>query len=237
MSVFNQGEIADFIRSQTRPRPRQSRCLARKCPRSPANILHISCRVIGRTVEETLKLMEGYGELLSRPAWDWRWFVTLTYKEAVTEDAIERDWNRFVAQLNRDLFGARWRRRGKTITWAMAIEYQKRGVAHLHALMGLTGHLNQFDAKETWERCGPRIETKDGKWRPRTGYARIYEYKPALGGLNYIIKYVGKGGVITVGCSRKTAFDLRLRPTAEEGLPQDFFLNTRRYSLQATSPF
>ncbi|MBA7713924.1 hypothetical protein ES703_122935 [subsurface metagenome] len=221
------------------------------------SILHISTRVIGRTVEETARLKAGHGELLTRPAWGWTWFGTFTFKEPITISGANRDWNRFVQELNAIRFGKRYRARGETITYAMAIEYQKRGVPHLHALMGLTGRLNQFDAMKIWEQCGSLIMKKspvvyirpkplkrpDGViatirpedarriLHPRTGYARIYEYDPLRGGLEYIIKYVGKRGEITVHCSQKTGLALQLRPSVDgPGLPQDFFL--RQGTLQ-----
>jgi len=175
-------------------------------------ILRISNRVIGRTARETVALQEGYGELLTRPGWRWFWFGTFTYKEPVTESGADRDWRRFIRELNTIRFGRQYRRRGETITYARGIEYQSRGVLHFHALIGdLVPRMNQFDAMKIWERCGSLIEI-NGVRVSRTGFARIYDYDPSRGGLEYLVKYVGKGGMITVHCSKKTGLTLQSRP-------------------------
>lgn len=203
------------------------------------SILRISNRVIGRTVAETIRLQAGYSELLMRPDWRWMWFGTFTYKEPVTESGADRDWNRFIRELNILCFGKGYRRRGETITYARGIEYQARGVLHFHSLLGrLSRRMNQFDAMKIWERCGSLIDV-NGVRVPRTGFARIYEYDPSRGGLEYVVKYVGKGGMITVHCSKKTGLALQLRPSkGGPGHQQDLLLPPRllRHAQQATLP-
>lgn len=178
------------------------------------SICQISSRVTGRTVRETVKLQAAYAEFLLRPAWSWDWFATCTFKEPVTKSGAERDWNRFIRELNTIRFGKQYRRRGETITYARGIEYQRRGVLHFHSLIGrLVPRMNQFDAMKIWEQCGSLINV-NGVQVSRTGFARIYEYDPSLGGLYYLTKYVSKGGEITVHCSRKTGLALQLLPLA-----------------------
>jgi len=195
------------------------------------SISRISARVIGRTVAETVRLQAAWSEFLLRPAWFWTWFGTFTFKEPVSRSGAERDWNRFIRELNTIRFGKRYQARGETITYAKGIEYQKRGVIHLHTLIGLlVPRMNQFDAMKIWERCGSLIEV-NGVDVPRTGYSRIYEYDASRGGLYYITKYVSKGGEIAVHCSQKTGLALKLKPSVDgPGLPQDLF--SRRGTLQ-----
>ncbi|GAI40548.1 unnamed protein product, partial [marine sediment metagenome] len=145
--------------------------------------------VRGRTEKESRDLVAAWGELLSRPAWRWSLYATLTFKEPVRESAAERDFLRWLHPLNIQRFGRRYRRHGKEIAWVRGTEYQKRGVLHYHALLGNTGELNQYEAMSTWENCGSPIDI-DGGSHPRTGFARIYPYDPSLGGVFYVSKYV-----------------------------------------------
>ncbi|GAI31016.1 unnamed protein product, partial [marine sediment metagenome] len=91
------------------------------------------------------------------------------------------------------------------------IEYQIRGVLHYHAILGLMGRLDPFEVMRAWEQCGSLIYI-DGNLQPRTGFARVYEYDPSLGGERYVSKYAVKGGIIEIGCSQRTALGLQLRP-------------------------
>jgi len=162
---------------------------------------------------DSTELLKGWTELLNHPAWRWRWFVTLTYRQSVKSSSAELDFMRWLSRLHKDRFGARYRSRGQTLNWARALEYQKRGVLHYHVLMGKTGNLDRFDAMRLWETCGPEEWIRDGggQWRslPRTGFARIYPYDPAQGAVGYVAKYVSKSGEITVGCDGVTCTLLR----------------------------
>ncbi|GAI38027.1 unnamed protein product, partial [marine sediment metagenome] len=108
-------------------------------------------------------------------------FGHLTYKQPVTKIGADRDFNRFVRGIDEKCFGRRYRERGKHITFARGVEYQIRGVLHNHVLLGLTGDLSPFDIIRLWERIGSLVEI-DGVLQPRTGFARVYEYDPNLGG-------------------------------------------------------
>jgi len=222
------GRIAAFVYEAARAETpgtvalqERSGKLARDSRWPPMSICQISSRVTGRTIEESVRLQAAWSEFLLRPAWTWTWFGTFTFKDRITRTAAERDWNRFIRELNTIRFGKRYRKRGETITYARGIEYQRRRVLHFHALIGLlVPRMNQFDAMKIWEQCGSLVdidEVKAGKKKlasrqPRTGYSRIYEYDPSLGGLNYLTKYVSKGGEITVHCSKKTGLALQLSP-------------------------
>lgn len=166
-----------------------------------------SCRV------DTPTLVAGWIELLNRPAWKWSWFVTLTYKREVKPESAERDFKRWITGLNRNRFGRRFRDRGQGLTYAVATEYQRRGVLHYHALVGLTGRLNRFDAMTDWENTGVpewfQNANKEWERKPRTGFARIHEYDPTQGATHYVSKYVTKSGEITVGYDPKTGARLR----------------------------
>ncbi|GAH90472.1 unnamed protein product [marine sediment metagenome] len=160
-------------------------------------------------------------------------FGHLTYKQPVTKTGADRDFNRFVRGIDEKCFGRRYRERGKHITFARGVEYQIRGVLHNHVLLGLTGDLSPFDIIRLWERIGSLVEI-DGVLQPRTGFARVYEYDPNLGGSHYVSKYAVKGGTVEVGCSKKTELALQLRPfTNGAGHQQEInFLHDGKLHLQ-----
>lgn len=171
---------------------------------------------------DTPDLEAAWIELLNRPAWEWSWWVTLTYKQQVKPEAAERDFKRWIRDLNTNRFGPRYGARGKGLNWARTEEYQLRGVLHYHALVGLTGHLDRWQAKSDWEKIGApewfQNANKEWERQPRTGYARIYEYDRTQGAISYVSKYVAKSGQITVGYDRDTGSGLRLTPMAAETL-------------------
>ncbi|MBA7704306.1 hypothetical protein ES703_113110 [subsurface metagenome] len=93
----------------------------------------------------------------------------------------------FVSKVNRSLFGSRWYKHKKGIRWVRAIEMQKRGVLHYHALIG-----------------GERLRdlrrlTFMDKWNELAGYAKIEPLLSSQAVFSYITKYVIKGGEIDMG--------------------------------------
>jgi len=72
--------------------------------------------------------------------------------------------------------------------WARALEYQKRGVIHYHALIWFGGasEARRLTAMDRWFEIGQ-------------GIARIFTYNPQLGATHYLGKYIAKGGEIDYG--------------------------------------
>jgi len=118
----------------------------------------------------------------------WHWFVTLTFKDDLTNTRANKIVARFLRGMNVDLFGKRWRKKGLGLPYINARERQRRGTPHFHLLVGGDCYkLKRLKYKDLWEGW-------DGKTFTRNGMARILPYDKDQGGRFYCAKYVGKGG-------------------------------------------
>ena len=130
---------------------------------------------------------DGWIALLSRYSWDW--FVTITFRgDYVHPESADKRWRLWCSILNRQLYGPRWYKKGKEIHWVRALELQKRGVIHYHALMTHPHDLNQL-----FSRMGQvnDLETI-------AGFSRIYPPRCNEAVTRYCAKYVIKGGELDV---------------------------------------
>ena len=119
--------------------------------------------------------------------WEWDWFATLTFRGEVHPEAADKRFRVWVSKINRELFGPRWSKKGLGIRWVRALELQRRGVIHYHALLGALGleSLRRFDWMEAWEKLA--------------GFARIEPPRDRGIVVAYCSKYVIKGGEIDLG--------------------------------------
>lgn len=148
---------------------------------------HVKARTAGG-------LTFAFGNRALRNAWaDWlsaipfQWFLTLTFETNVHPEAALKRFKRFTNDLNRSLYGRRWMRKPPGgVFWVVAVERQKRGVVHLHALMGDQNDLNELARRLTWMDA----------WNEIAGYARIEAIKSEAAVLRYVTKYVVKDGDI-----------------------------------------
>ncbi len=88
----------------------------------------------------------------------------------------------FIGEINRELYGPRWRERGQGVRWVRAMEMQRRGVLHFHALLG-----------------GERVDELRrlllmDRWNQLAGFARIEAPRSGRAVRSYCAKYVTKGG-------------------------------------------
>jgi len=120
---------------------------------------------------------------------DWISFWTLTFSEKdriydVTREEAEAKWRRLVSFLNKDLFGNNYRRivHHSYFSYALAFEYQTRGILHMHALV--SGRTN-------WEYA-------NDLWRRMAGIIKIKPVDNAQKASRYLAKYVSKGGEVLV---------------------------------------
>ena len=95
-----------------------------------------------------------------------------------------RVWN---CRINRSLYGNRWYKHGKGVRWVRALETQRRGVIHYHALLG------GFAVKELHRLSWMR------EWEELAGFARIERPNNARAVSGYCAKYVAKGGEVDIG--------------------------------------
>jgi len=123
-------------------------------------------------------LKEPLGTWLGRFPWDW--YATMTFAEPVHPEQAARRWSRWVGDLEQH--------QERRMRWARALEYQKRGVIHYHALIWFGGasEARRLTAMDRWFEIGQ-------------GIARIFTYNPQLGATHYLGKYIAKGGEIDYG--------------------------------------
>ena len=101
----------------------------------------------------------------------WDWFVTLTFAGDVKTFTADNRCNTWLRSLEKAA--------GHPIAWFRGDECGNRfGKFHMHLLVGSVAHLHRF----TWMT----------RWEARNGWARIFEFNPALGASYYVAKYVTK---------------------------------------------
>ncbi len=116
---------------------------------------------------------QAYAAWFSQLPWDW--FATLTIPTGARESAAfiwraHRRWSRVMHQEN-----------GRQLRQVAALEYQRRGTAHLHCLThGARPGADPFHAMHVWESVAAG------------GFARIHPYEPDGGAATYCSKYVTK---------------------------------------------
>jgi len=140
-------------------------------------------------------LDEGWVKFIERFE-PYHWYITLTFKDEVSQGRAEKQFRRFIRLVNESLYGRRYRNRGTGVSWVKAIERQRRGVIHFHALVGGdVWRLRRFTFMDLWREGG---FFDNGKRFYPNGFAKIEKYKPKLGARHYLSKYVTKGGELDI---------------------------------------
>jgi hypothetical protein len=129
----------------------------------------------------------GYVRMLS--PYPFQWFCTFTFKTETHPEAADKLFRVWLNILNRTIFGKRWRERAPGgVIWVRALEWQRRGVIHYHALiLGLPGNQSLELAQHF-----------QSVWREEmgVGFSRIDLIKHGTQEAvsNYVSKYVTKDG-------------------------------------------
>ncbi len=130
------------------------------------------------------RVQDGWSDLIAR--YPWAWFVTLTFTDNIHPEAALKAMRVWISKLNRELYGPRWHKKvPKGVYWVAAIEYQKRGVIHLHLLMAGVKDARRLSYMDTWAGMGNK-----------NGYARIVPVLSNHAVSRYLSKYVTKDGEI-----------------------------------------
>lgn len=130
------------------------------------------------------ELKAAWVELLGR--WPWEWFCTLTFAEPnVHPERAAKCFRVWLSMANRMEYGRAWSKRGLGLTWVRALEYQKRGTIHFHALMSDVGRLRRLTLMD--------------RWKEIAGFARIGPVNDQERVRKYVAKYVVKDGDIELG--------------------------------------
>jgi len=155
-----------------------------------------------------LTLNEGWVQVADKYE-PWYWYLSLTFKNFVYQEYAIRQFKRFIRLMNEGIFGKRFRGNGKGdskcrgVSWLNAIEWQRRGVLHFHALVGgesfklsTPGYPPMSGYKDIWQYG---LKKKSGKYKFRpNGFAKIVEYDSKKGAKYYLSKYVTKGGELDI---------------------------------------
>jgi hypothetical protein len=129
-------------------------------------------------------LKQAWVDFLGR--WPWEWFCTLTFEKVnVHPEHADKCFRVWVSMANRLLYGRRWSKLGRGVTWVRALEYQRRGAIHYHALMTDIGNLRRLTLMDRWHQLA--------------GFARIEAVKNQEWARKYVAKYVVKKCDIDLG--------------------------------------
>jgi len=144
-------------------------------------------------------LTEPYGAWIARLPWDW--WATFTFAVWIHAERAGQKYDVWAAELQEET--------GNPMRHARALEYQKRGVVHFHALIY---GVNRRTRRKTWEQ----------RWEETgEGWCAIYPYDRARAASFYLGKYAVKGGEIdhlTFGESLWRPDDIRI---TQEGVGRE----------------
>ena len=138
-------------------------------------------------------LRADYGAWLGRFPWDW--YGTFTFADDIYPDRGAQRYITWAEALQLEV--------DQVMTHARALEFQKRGVVHFHALIW---NVKRRTMRKEWER----------KWEEiGGGFAAIYPYDRSRGAIYYLGKYVAKNGevdMLTFGQLKGRPDDRRIVP-------------------------
>lgn len=154
----------------------------------------------GKVGSPLQRLRQGWVDFLGR--WPWHWFCTFTFdprhsnspRGLVHPEKALKAFGLFVNNLNCELFGQNWKRRGDGVYFVIALEPHKSGILHIHALPGSSVDLNAMALRVTWKEW----------WFQHFGIAGIEKPKDAGDVQGYCSKYVIKGGELEISANLKS---------------------------------
>jgi hypothetical protein len=122
-------------------------------------------------------VVEEFGRWLD--GFTWSWYATLTFPERIHPEQAGKRWREWTRRMERVA--------GDDITWARALEWQRRGVVHFHALM-------------YFRRAPPPYAIAHAAWHNvAAGGSWIQRYDVNRGAAGYLGKYLTKGGEVDYG--------------------------------------
>lgn len=127
------------------------------------------------------------------------WVSDISYNKDAQERFARQQYLIWIRKVNESIYGRRFRERGLGVDNVYGMEFQKRGVIHLHALLkGIPKEVSMEHWAKTW-------------WHEHenNGYATIEAYNPQLGAVGYLGKYIVKGGQVDVWLSKRTLGQVR----------------------------
>ncbi len=154
------------------------------------------------------ELQKGWQKWIS--SYEYDLFVTLTFREETEHWLAKKRFEKWIASLNKELFGRRYKQRGRGIRGVVVYESQKRGALHMHVLLGADGlkELNMEYMAKLWK-CNGQKNKNTGALLNRivNGHADIKVYDPEQGAIQYMTKHVYKGSEFEIFVPRKERED------------------------------
>ena len=129
-------------------------------------------------------LRRAWGEFVAR--WTWEWFATFTFVHGTHPERALKLYGVWCSKLSRELYGPRWHKRPPYgVSYVVAVEFQKSGQIHLHALLCDVGDARRLTWMDNW------LDLDD-----LAGFPRIFPVQNKDAVSNYVTKYVTKGGEV-----------------------------------------
>ena len=127
--------------------------------------------------------------LLSRYSFDW--FATFTFRFDTHPEAAYKRFRYWVHVFNQSLHGRRYEKHGLGMHWVNALEWQRRGVVHFHAMLGDSRSLEEMAYKRAWKNF----------WYELAGFCDIQLIDDQVDVAAYVSKYVTKGGELELSAN------------------------------------
>jgi hypothetical protein len=132
----------------------------------------------------------------------WSSFISLTFKDEISQDAALGSWGRLVRVLNRHVVGNHYTRvvDHSYFSYCLGLERQQRNVLHIH---GIVDRPIDFEMIHRY-------------WNAAAGWVWIDRINDRSGAVEYLTKYVMKGGEIVPYLADHQPYQLkpgRERPT------------------------
>lgn len=157
---------------------------------------------VGRLDGPTGALQAGWVQLLKR--YRFEWFVTFTFRDEVHPENADKAFRVWIRLLNEFLHGRRASAStAKQVFWVRALEWQKRGVIHFHALIGDTQPIADRIAFGTDKADKSCLLFWCERWFSMAGICRIEAIKSDDAVYEYVSKYIAKDGEIDVSANLK----------------------------------
>jgi hypothetical protein len=112
----------------------------------------------------------------------WSLFLTLTFKDERSPDVAKFFFNRLIRTLNQETFGKHYTRivGHSYFSYVFAMEYQRREVVHFHVLIDRPVNFDRIHIL----------------WNSWAGFAWTQVVKDKNDVVNYVCKYISKGGEV-----------------------------------------
>lgn len=154
-------------------------------------------KVVELPVSASTDLRESWVSFLARYHWDL--FGSLTFRNDTHPEAAYKCFRVFLSKINRILYGPRWAKHNKGVSYCVALERQRRDVVHFHVLLADPELANMLKAGWFKQGNGRWANELNEMWNELAGFARIEEIDKLEAVQRYVSKYVLKGGEIDLG--------------------------------------